>query len=903
MHYMGNSQKVRLLCYSVMKLFFIRIFSSKLQMLKPDSIYNLQCPYDVMALLKQEQRFKVLENLKKELLDHRVLMESQEEKDDEFEKDFYALDENCILAGKPLIHFNLYDSTWISLDNNIEKNYATLSQAMLELANIRRRGTFLANSPEQHRSIKKTSDNNNNNNKNHNNNNNNNNNDNNNGDEGYKSGAEVVPDCSQYYHLDYSINSFEHLHSMKQRDNLTIPKESNLSELYPSFQDMNQLATYLDQQLRIDPASWLHYSMASYYWRMRGNASQAVECLRRALHLAPRQFRDIPLLSLANVLHQSHWPRDAAVVLHAALDANNYCGACHFTLGNVYAVLVEFNKSLTCYENAFRINESNKEAIARKNAILCHSKLELLLENKHRSLQKTLEDLKRYQEKHEVWQQHHRKLITEQAFMDERIKQRLFYDILSQQQQHQQRHSTSNEAAATAATAATGNSRDTQTSTSTSTGDMKTAANNNNLDDDKSGFAKQQQHFKITPNNNNNNKNIHDYTDLLQHRLHEINNEHNTIYKGLEIGQAHPFPWYPPVCSSSSSSPSADFPEGSKTYDHLSAVRDRAQLRVKLEDSAMKENIGPSWLLYNMAGLFWRVMGNPLNSIECIRYALHQAPNNFRDVSIVNLANVLYRIGRVKDAVKVMKDALAINKYEPNSLFFMGNLLAALGNVSGAINYYTECLTLDPTYQNALKNLRVMMCYQKFHQNRQTSLDRDDDNDSGAKNYKYAGGSSSSSSDGSDDSHLSSSSSSGGGSSGYRGNDIRKFWQNVKDQRKVHKWNLVEMCSQGSPMKKPIRLMNHHHHHHHYHQHLHQQHHHNHHDSCKVCGGGGGSPGSGGGGGPTFEQRICQGLKPHHYFEEVDEDEIARKMMGSCDFDPFVPHRHTPNSRSADGND
>lgn len=76
------------------------------------------------------------------------------------------------------------------------------------------------------------------------------------------------------------------------------------------------------------------------------------------------------------------------------------------------------------------------------------------------------------------------------------------------------------------------------------------------------------------------------------------------------------------------------------------------------------QNIGPPWILYNLAGLFWRVSGNPLNSIECIRRALNSVPHDLRDVPTVNLASVLYKVGRVKDAIKVMKDALTINYFE-----------------------------------------------------------------------------------------------------------------------------------------------------------------------------------------------------------------------------------------------
>lgn len=80
--------------------------------------------------------------------------------------------------------------------------------------------------------------------------------------------------------------------------------------------------------------------------------------------------------------------------------------------------------------------------------------------------------------------------------------------------------------------------------------------------------------------------------------------------------------------------------------------------------SLSSQNIGPSWVLFNLAGLYWRVAGNGFQGVECIRRALHTVPEQYRDVPLVNLANVLYRWGRHDDAVVVMQEALKINDLE-----------------------------------------------------------------------------------------------------------------------------------------------------------------------------------------------------------------------------------------------
>ncbi len=72
-----------------------------------------------------------------------------------------------------------------------------------------------------------------------------------------------------------------------------------------------------------------------------------------------------------------------------------------------------------------------------------------------------------------------------------------------------------------------------------------------------------------------------------------------------------------------------------------------------------------------MAGLYWRVIGNNYHGIECIRRSLYYAPEEYKDVPLVNLANILYKWGRVDDAVVIMREAVNINAYEVKSASFV----------------------------------------------------------------------------------------------------------------------------------------------------------------------------------------------------------------------------------------
>lgn len=69
-----------------------------------------------------------------------------------------------------------------------------------------------------------------------------------------------------------------------------------------------------------------------------------------------------------------------------------------------------------------------------------------------------------------------------------------------------------------------------------------------------------------------------------------------------------------------------------------------------------------------MAGLYWRVIGNNYHGIECIRRSLYHVPPKYKDVPLVNMANILYRWGRFDDAIKLMKEAISVNDAEVSTM-------------------------------------------------------------------------------------------------------------------------------------------------------------------------------------------------------------------------------------------
>ena len=58
------------------------------------------------------------------------------------------------------------------------------------------------------------------------------------------------------------------------------------------------------------------------------------------------------------------------------------------------------------------------------------------------------------------------------------------------------------------------------------------------------------------------------------------------------------------------------------------------------------------------------MVGNSQHGLECLRRSLYHCPPRLLDIPLVNLGNLLYKWGRVDDAITVVIDALAVNDLE-----------------------------------------------------------------------------------------------------------------------------------------------------------------------------------------------------------------------------------------------
>ncbi|CAG9091497.1 unnamed protein product [Plutella xylostella] len=212
-----------------------------------------------------------------------------------------------------------------------------------------------------------------------------------------------VPDCKKISSLTFSMFAFEHLEAMIQRDNLTVPAELSLPEQISPIMNIDQFGHWAANMLRLNSSSWLHYNIASLYWRVRGNAPKAVECSRRAVHYAPRVYKDIALLSMGTIFHRSKKPEDALIVLSAAVDHAPHVAVNHFMLGSAYAVAGDFNNSMRHFDLCLKRDAKFDLAKKYKHGVLCHSTLLVKMKIIQELLDKLRIELLEYSQREAIW--------------------------------------------------------------------------------------------------------------------------------------------------------------------------------------------------------------------------------------------------------------------------------------------------------------------------------------------------------------------------------------------------------------------------------------------------------------------------------------------------------------------
>ncbi|KAK8402915.1 hypothetical protein O3P69_000887 [Scylla paramamosain] len=713
----GGRFSVRCLLLGIYTFFVLKAYCTTHWVVTEDDKIQAQLrrPYDFLALAQQEQRAMQVESLKRELVSQKSQIDRNEDKDTQLEERIYRTDSDCVLAGRPLTEFDLYASTVVNMES----------------AGIRL---------EEHL-----------------------------GPPPGESEALLEPECVLTFELPFSMMAYEHLEGVRSRDNLTASIEEELSAVGGEG-NVSVWGHRVAVGLAKNATSWVLYSLATQYWRVKAEPYQAVECVRRALHFAPRHFRYIPKVHLGNILHRARRSDEAVLVLHAAIDHFRNSPMAHITLGNVYATLAFYNVSVLCFENALYMSPGDQSLRRRKHAVLCHSKLEAALENQHQSLQRTLGELRDYQKRHEEWLSLQQKLLLEQATPEMKLESRLEYEEQKIRESTDGRGQDCFQYQQDGHTFLSCNMRRDQLEQRGSPSELLLDLQSL-LHTVESEALRLGQHVlkrkpllmsqmpQITPLHPAKTYRNGGGTGVLDMALGEgfptaeqcekaaplpqwddfpsvflpAENKGFSVDRFLSddidvsFSEEHPLPWHPPICERLT-----DTVEG---IDDIPGIKERHTLTTRSRDphavpyllkyghqgmeaeigqrisSAMKKGVGPQWLLYNLAGLYWRVHGNLYNGIECLRRAVATAPEEWRDVPLVNLAALLYTAGHIDDALTLTLQAMSVADHEPETNFLLANLYCGKGNLTGAWHHYERVLAASPTHSSALQYLTALACH------------------------------------------------------------------------------------------------------------------------------------------------------------------------------------------------
>uniref|UniRef100_A0A914HIE4 Tetratricopeptide repeat protein 17 n=1 Tax=Globodera rostochiensis TaxID=31243 RepID=A0A914HIE4_GLORO len=134
---------------------------------------------------------------------------------------------------------------------------------------------------------------------------------------------------------------------------------------------IEHVAARLHFALKSDDVHWALSTLSALYWRVQGDPVNAIKCLRHSLFKSPRQFKDVPLISLANIYHQAGFLHSALIVGRKALDAGVDVVALHFTLANIYASLADFPHALQFYHSTLALQSNFEPANLRILAVHC----------------------------------------------------------------------------------------------------------------------------------------------------------------------------------------------------------------------------------------------------------------------------------------------------------------------------------------------------------------------------------------------------------------------------------------------------------------------------------------------------------------------------------------------------
>lgn len=239
----------------------------------------------------------------------------------------------------------------------------------------------------------------------------------------------TVPICED---VAFSMACMEHLDSMhRSRSRLSMQPELTLMAkelgLLSGNGGIHYMGEHLAQGIRNEPNSWRFHTLASYYWRAKGNAVRALVCARRALALVPRKHKDIPLLSIGTIFQRANRSADAVVVLAAAVDHAPTVAENHFALANALFMSSQFNESMASYRRSRELDATYAERVQFvRKSMACFKVIKIKFGQIERHLADMKADLANLMDSKDQQHPYFEKLLREQVPIATRLQDPAF---------------------------------------------------------------------------------------------------------------------------------------------------------------------------------------------------------------------------------------------------------------------------------------------------------------------------------------------------------------------------------------------------------------------------------------------------------------------------------------------
>ncbi|KAL7073575.1 hypothetical protein ACQ4LE_007083 [Meloidogyne hapla] len=155
---------------------------------------------------------------------------------------------------------------------------------------------------------------------------------------------------------------------------------------------------------------------------------------------------------------------------------------------------------------------------------------------------------------------------------------------------------------------------------------------------------------------------------------------------------------------------------GSSKLDSIERVA--AKLFFALKGAAIHSSVSSSkpissiraFVLGTLSSLYWRIKGDPVNSIKCLRHSLYNSPNEFIDVPLVSLANIYHQAGFPHSALYTLGKAFETGKNVVAVHFTLANIYSTIGDFPHALQFYYSTLSLQSNFEPAKASITAIHC-------------------------------------------------------------------------------------------------------------------------------------------------------------------------------------------------